>query len=1254
MPSRPATTALVFLNLVLVLAFVLAHPERPPTLDAGQPLHLQWVHTLPPPRPAWPDQVRLQFDAADRPVLHEGTVYIASSHEDTVQSFDAATGRRRWRFRADGPVRFAPVPWADRVFFVSDDGYLYCLDSETGRLEWKFRGAPADRKVLGNGRLISTWPARGAPVVVPETGIPGDPHRLAPGRGSGEATVYFAAGIWPFMGIFLHALDARTGAVLWTNDGDSALYIKQPHQAEAFAGVAPQGMLAVAGSRLLVPSRSVPACYDRATGRMLHFRLAANSKVAGGADVWTNQHLFVNGGGAFDLETGVYLGPVGEPAALTADVLYTLIRGECRAYDARGSGRWPASIVNRQSISATPVAGPPRLLARVPLPGAQALVAAGNRLYVGALGRVFALPLPLRQGSAPRVWQATIDGTPHWLAADDEHLLVSTREGRLYCFGPHQPASHPEEGALRPPTPPAPLDDAYGRKADRLLRQSGVREGYCVAWGVSTGRLITELALRSRLHILAVESDPERAASVRIYLEKAGLYGDRIAIVPGSPETVALPPYLASLMVSEDLTAAGCEPDEAFLGRTFAMLRPYGGVACLPLPPGCRPDLAAWAGRHDDQAQARAHIDGEDLWLMRPGPLAGAADWTHEHGDSGNTRASRDRRVQAPLGLLWFGGTTNQGVLPRHGHGPQPQVVGGRLFIEGVDFLRALDVYTGRLLWETSLPGVGRAFDTLPHQPGANGAGANYVSTPEGIYIAHGTVCRRLDPATGQEIGSFRLPPLPGEVEPPVWDYVNVCDDFLVAGANSRSKGKQPTNAPITGSKHLYVLDRHSGRVLWQRTAESGFRHNALCLGRGRLYTIDRLSQEQIGWLTRRGEKSPSSGRLLALDLRNGAVLWETSRDVFGTWLSFSAEFDVLMESGRGGRDILADEPPGMRAYSGRDGRVLWYQPNYIGPAMILGRRVLRGISAAVSPTKAGAPAAGGSCDLLTGEPTFRPDPLTGLPVEWTWTRNYGCNTPLASENLLTFRSGAAGYYDLCREGGTGNFGGFRAGCTNNLIIADGVLTAADYTRMCTCSYQNQTSLALVPMPEAEMWTFTTPKKVEGVVRRVGIKLGAPGSRRADDGTLWLEHPPAGGPSPRLAVKTSPASPRWFRHHASSVDGAGPAWVMASGACGLAEVQVTLAPRTMGRPRRYTVRLYFLEPDHLGAGERRFDVALQGRKVLSGLDVSDEAGGPGRGLVKEFHDVLIDRDLTVRLTPDAAAPVPETVLCGIEVTAEGW
>jgi hypothetical protein len=470
------------------------------------------------------------------------------------------------------------------------------------------------------------------------------------------------------------------------------------------------------------------------------------------------------------------------------------------------------------------------------------------------------------------------------------------------------------------------------------------------------------------------------------------------------------------------------------------------------------------------------------------------------------------------------------------------------------------------------------------------------------------------------------------------WGYINVSGDYLVGGispAQGEPKPGKPTPwADLSSSKQLVVLNCQSGQVLWSVMAQGGFRHNAICIGGGRLYAIDRLSAEQLAKLKRRGEISKIKPRLLAFELATGREVWRSEADVFGTWLSYSTQRDVLVEAGRVARDTLTDEPKGMRAYRGSTGAVLWHKPAYIGPAMIHGDIILKDRSA---------------CDLLTGAPTMRKDPLTGQSVEWTWSRGYGCNTPLASEHLLTFRSGAAAYFDLCHDGGTGNFGGFRASCTNNLIVAGGLLNAPDYTRNCTCSYQNQTSLALVPMPEAEMWTFYGPQEIKAPVRRVGINLGAPGNRKADDGTLWLEYPSVGGPSPRLPIRINPPNPEWFRRHTSQLEGDGLKWVSASGARGLRSMSVPLAAG-----RTYTVRLYFVEPDGLPPGRRRFDVSLQGRPVLKDFDISQEAGGPNRALVREFKAIKVPRELTITLTPSDPARRSVPVLCGVEVVAEGW
>jgi hypothetical protein len=245
----------------------------------------------------------------------------------------------------------------------------------------------------------------------------------------------------------------------------------------------------------------------------------------------------------------------------------------------------------------------------------------------------------------------------------------------------------------------------------------------------------------------------------------------------------------------------------------------------------------------------------------------------------------------------------------------------------------------------------------------------------------------------------------------------------------------------------------------------------------------------------------------------------------------------------------------------------------------------------------------------------------------------------------MTFRSGAAGYFDLCNDGGTGNFGGFRSSCTNNLIVAGGILTAPEYTRTCTCAYQNQSSIAFIHMPEAEKWTFFGTKEVKGVVQRVGLNFGGPGDRKADDGTLWLEHPSIGGTSPAVQVDTKPAKLDYFRRHPTAVEGPY-SWVTSSGVKNLSEISISLG--TMNGPKPYTVKLYFAEPDKLAAGQRVFHVDIAGKRVLSDFDIAKEAGGPARTVMREFSGVSAQANIVVRLTPVSGTPV----ICGLELIAE--
>ena len=68
------------------------------------------------------------------------------------------------------------------------------------------------------------------------------------------------------------------------NDSTGSQYIKQPHSAPSFAGVAPQGALVATATELIVPGgRSVPAVFNRSDGELRYFEINAGGKGTGGS-----------------------------------------------------------------------------------------------------------------------------------------------------------------------------------------------------------------------------------------------------------------------------------------------------------------------------------------------------------------------------------------------------------------------------------------------------------------------------------------------------------------------------------------------------------------------------------------------------------------------------------------------------------------------------------------------------------------------------------------------------------------------------------------------------------------------------------------------------------------------------------------------------------------------------------------------------------------------------------------------------------
>ena len=288
----------------------------------------------------------------------------------------------------------------------------------------------------------------------------------------------------------------------------------------------------------------------------------------------------------------------------------------------------------------------------------------------------------------------------------------------------------------------------------------------------------------------------------------------------------------------------------------------------------------------------------------------------------------------------------------------------------------------------------------------------------------------------------------------------------------------------------------------------------------------------------------------------------------------------------------------------------------------------------------------GKAYNLESGVDIIRSNPITGDETPWGFTKSgHHCNCAIASPHLMTFRAAAAGFCDI-DTGNTSRLEGFRSGCRNSLIPANGVLNAPNFAHGCVCGYSIFTSLALVHRPRNEVWSYNSipfdPAK--GSVRRIGVNFGAPGDRMSDDGTLWVDYPSVGGTSPKVAIQVTATAPHYFRQHSRFIDANEMDWVAASGIEGVSSVSIGIAKRQPNR--RYTVKLHFLDPNVTAPGQQVTDVSIEGRVVLEKFDIAKEAGGSNRAVVKTFADVKADKD---QLTVSFQAVTGQPVLPGVEL-----
>ncbi len=1068
--------------------------KRSAATDEALPsdLRQQWQLSLGKPAPAYEHQYRMCADVTYAPIAAQGMLFVPSNVTDQVMAFDLATGALAWRHVTEGPVRFAPVYDKGKVYLASDDGYLYCVNAADGTLVWRRRGVPEsnpDMLMLVNGRMVSRWPARGAPVL----------H---------DGVVYFGTGIWPEEGAYQNAVDADTGRLLWRSDALS--YQKDgmcDHGTNYDISLPPQGYPAVINGTLAVASgRTLAAWFDLPTGKLDPYT-CFYVKFAVPRGTWYiagNDRFWVQGGNWFAShkdaapEKPANLKGLSSPLSIsrrspgaatfvmenrpllcsdkqisslrtegqehlysdwivTDDAMYATTHSEPEKY---ALFRGHTFVRNKQQGSTFD-----RLVARdltrpewkvykqpakknkgpygvVEFPvkwelktSLNALIKAGDQLIAGDENRVAAIDIPANGESPSVAWEKEVVGRPVNALVSDGCLVVVTDLGNIHCFG--------TGSAATPALPAAPKVE------------HSPKNGYAFVLGWGDGTAALGLARGPEWRLVVVEKSAAVAAKARALLNDRGICGRRVQVIMAR-EGLELTPYWASHVAVNDPALFG-DPEKT-LSVALKTMRPFTG----------RMDVS---GPVDESLVRRLIAERADYrlagsTLTRVSAPEGAADWTHEAAAADNSFVSQDKLVKWPLGTLWYSGDIDRFFTPetqyQHDRNPYPLVQGGRLLIITNEELHAIDVYTGSYLWAANMPKTayvaGRLIDSrLYGRPTER----NYALAEDRVYCVTGKKICMYDPRTGDDMGTLSIPEglhaaaaesvgerVPRQAQTgerlevqaiPEWTEVRLWDDLLIA---------------LVG-KHLVALDRRTGGTRWMRPASRAT--ITYTLGSGTLYGVDCDPDE---FLMKR-DQFERSATLFALNPRTGEELWavefkypswvKVKMTSLRPWMkppmprigcnakhkllivSYGVNNVIAFHAGNGAEFWRYEDPK-------LDKHAKFYPPNILDDHLMM----------TLSPGGLGY-----LVDVRTGK---RLRETCEVPKART------CGRLIGNEHLLTYRDASTEIYNI-DDNITIPFNSMRAGCTTSLIPANGVLAAPNLAHGCVCNYPMFASLALVHMP---------------------------------------------------------------------------------------------------------------------------------------------------------------------------------------------
>lgn len=1003
---------------------------------------------LEPPAPAWPApargslwqrlsriEPRVVDDQGDVPLIaldQDGRshVLVISSSMDQLVCLDPMTGDQQWKVISDAPIRYAPHVESGVIWLGSDDGLLRSIDLSSGAINWSYRIGPAQPKVFGNGRLISSHPVRTSPIVI------GD-------------EVYAAAGLFPSQGVYAVSLRKEDGKCIWRRRLQQS----------------PQGyLLADDQERLCIPcGRATPFCLDRQSGRFV-----CDLPSAGGTFCMVTKEAFFSGPGnsaavqSYPNLPDAKMLPIGGRAIATgAGSLWFSGDGKLHCHDLKKMmARQPQS--EKWTVPAEPI---DQLIATECQGQTCVFTASGSSLnvFAGNDGSVLQrLSLPDR---GETIRYLAMSGS-HGLDTPDL-LVATTASGKVFAW--HGVA----DSAIPPPHFVSAKRDSDRSEAvslppitekDRLklaLSAMPSVSGLALLIDDIDGSIAEYLTLQTQLQVISVlssEQDRDRLRE-RTALKRKRNSGRGVTFL--HHERGLQVPFAEPLFnLIFETTRSEFDPAE-LIGYAI----PGSGVV--------------------------SRVNAEPFIVDSK---VGVGVWRHQYGTPANTSDSGDAVIGDAIDfrLQWFGGVGPSRIPDRHLRAQSPLAARSSVVLHGDDCLIGIDPANGIERWEVTLPqdamryvmpfdggyscltidgqtlftAVGRELWKLDAITGErlgifpvplerHRMHWGYVAEQGGrlfTSLMKPTAARlQGDPKTSDEMEQKRFDPATLRKRYAEMDY--------------------GSNRPLVCSRVLCSLDTN-GEIIWKYDTNSVIPNSSISLdSKGeRLVMIESRGpacldndRDQISV-----EDLVKQAEVLCLDAKNGKVVWRqpipftNAKNVLYTLI---ADNKVILATSVSGEEKATYQISVMRLVNGSP---LWSKSHvHVTKGLGHGEQVHHPLALRQPDGRQVLLAEPYLYDLESGD---RLAP-SGEKEDWTLRRpGHSCGTLSGAGQCVFFRAGNPTVLNLSAEPekAFSKLSPSRPGCWINMLPADGRLLIPEGSASCVCAFPVQASMGFAPIRAGE------------------------------------------------------------------------------------------------------------------------------------------------------------------------------------------